>query len=136
MSDCPTEAMKPKEPPKKCGECKWWMPDPTEQGRVGKTNQCGACPQSYNDELDYYDTTFANTECMYGYHPEEANGREGLAFEPRTDTLEQRCQQLSKLTQDMHRIIAAAERNGSTIHDGVSARLLERMDALGVEADG
>lgn len=85
MSDCSMNAMKPKEPPKTCGTCYWMMMQPGH-------GECGACgnpecglerlPEAYGNGYYQYTTVDGDCECAF--------------WTPRTDDLEQRCQQLER----------------------------------------
>lgn len=103
---------------KTCGNCRWWMPDPTEQGRAGQPDQCGACPHSYDDEFDYYQPMHADEECRFCFHPEEGSGAEGLAFELRTDTLERHDQQLDNTIEHLDELLRQNDFSCDECHAG------------------
>lgn len=118
-----------------CGNCRWWMADPTAEGRVGMEDQCGACPQSYNDALDYYAATHADFECFYKYHSEESDGREGLAFEPKAGTLEDRFEKLSQVAWELFQDIESLFVRGKFRADMYSD-YRDRLEAAGVQTYG
>lgn len=130
MSDCSSEAMKPKERPKTCGTCGWFALEP------GKLRS-GACLGSYS-------------KCLRAYKLTSVHRCEGEQVwcpgwrSKGSDTLEQRYQQLEQVARDMYTFISINEiLNGTTLRgqakpaDKIMCRssFQDQLESLGVSVD-
>lgn len=148
MSDCSTNAMKPKMPPKTCGTCDWFAPEPDRPCS-------GACMGSYDSDLCAYRLTNVHVrEYRYpwcaGWRTKESNA------------LEQRCQQLEQKYETVLKAMVECEEQRQQLEqvaldmlddmafpiewvcDGEMRNRIEntigfhkhRLEALGVSVDG
>ena len=133
MSDCSTQAMTPKEPPRTCGTCYWMMMQPGH-------GECGACgnpecglergPEAYGNGYYLYTTVDGDCEGEF-WKP-----RTGVPARKNGKALEQRCQHLEQVAREMYDWADGVVNRCCTVVpervDGFRARL----ESLGVDLDG
>ena len=137
MSDCSTNAMKPKEPPKTCGNC-------------GKCVAIvGHCDDN-NDRVDLYDQSCENwTPRTDDLEPTcdacpERLPEDGCKVKAHCYDLQQRCQQLEQVARDMFNHMQglddilrknAHDEYMRTDGKAVIGDIADRLEALGVTAE-
>lgn len=69
MSDCSTEAMQPKEPPKTCGNCEKWVEIPLEGDDIEVGERIGVCQCCWKRWNDRYKRTCKMMPLLHTTNP-------------------------------------------------------------------
>lgn len=118
MSDCSTEAMKPKDM------------DMRKSPNVSKT--CGSCGHVYQVVLNCH---YAEDDCRYYAHVTRPDARACEHWIPNQDSLEQRYQQLEQVARNMLHEMWSSNRDQSHIPEPRQDDYAEQLIALGVSVD-
>lgn len=122
MSDCSTQAMKPKEPPRTCGTC--FYSTPRKYGHW-TTNDLICLRHAISTNSERHHTTACGWGIAgpCGWRPKEP------------DAVEQRCQQLEQVAREMYDWADGVVNRCYTVVPGRVDGFRARLEALGVSLD-